>query len=178
MKGIIKGFIYSAIRKTTTVELELEGNQCAEFEKYQGKHIDIALKQYRKKRSLNANSYAWLLIGKLSEVLDKPSVEIYREYIKTIGVYRDIDIAQEAEPTVSKVWCAYGLGWLTEKVDFASAKDNVTLRLFYGSSVYNTKQMSMLIDCIAQDCKALDIETQTPQQIADMVSLWESVRKC
>ena len=37
--------------------------------------------------------------------------------------------------------------------------------LYYGSSVYDTKQMSALIDHIVQDCKALGIETKTPAEI-------------
>jgi hypothetical protein len=37
--------------------------------------------------------------------------------------------------------------------------------LYYGSSTYNTAQMSLLIDHLVQDAKALGIETMTPQEL-------------
>ena len=47
---------------------------------------------------------------------------------------------------------------------------NVTL--YYGSSTYDTEQMSRLIDNVVQDCKALDIETETPERLAMMMEAW------
>ena len=43
------------------------------------------------------------------------------------------------------------LAWIVERGD--TVGDMVTLRAYYGSSVYNTKQMSRLIDSIVNDCK-------------------------
>jgi hypothetical protein len=45
--------------------------------------------------------------------------------------------------------------------------------LYYGSSVYDTKQMSLLLENLIQDCKALGIQTETPEMIAKMKSLWK-----
>jgi hypothetical protein len=44
---------------------------------------------------------------------------------------------------------------------------------YYGSSSYDTAEMSRLIDLVVQDCKALDIETDTPEQIALRLARWE-----
>ena len=104
--------------------------------------------------------------------MDLPSIEIYKNYIKTIGVYRDIDINEEAENTINKVWSSYGIGWFTERVDLGE-DGLIKLRLYYGSSVYNTKQMSRLIDNIVQDCQSVGIETMTPDEIARLTDLWE-----
>jgi hypothetical protein len=48
------------------------------------------------------------------------------------------------------------------------------MALYYGSSSYNTKQMSRLINNIVQECQILGIETKTPDEIANMLNLWES----
>ena len=40
------------------------------------------------------------------------------------------------------------------------------LFLYYGSSTYDSKQMARLIDNIVQDCKAVGVETATPQELA------------
>ena len=43
-----------------------------------GELLSVEIKQHREKRSLDANSYAWVLIGKIANVLrtDKDSVYI------------------------------------------------------------------------------------------------------
>lgn len=46
------------------------------------------------------------------------------------------------------------------------------IRCFYGSSVYDTKQMARLIDLIVQECQQLDIETATPQEMERMMQEW------
>lgn len=177
MKGEIRAFLYSGIKRKTLVEIELEGNECELLEKLQGKCIEAKFKIFRQKRSLNANAYAWTLINKLAEAMQQSDVEVYRKHIKEVGVYRDVDIAEAAEKTLKTVWEAYGIGWLAERVDFAEKSGFVTLRLFYGSSVYNTKQMSRFIDSIVQDCRAVGVETMTPQELENLTSLWAAERK-
>lgn len=44
--------------------------------------------------------------------------------------------------------------------------------LYYGSSTYDTAQMSRLINIIVEECKAQGIETRTPDEISKLVSLW------
>lgn len=177
MKGSLKAFMYKGIQKKTVVEIELDGNQCEQLEKLQGRSLNIDFKIFREKRSLNANNYAWQLISKLAEYMDISSIELYRKYIKDVGVYRDIDINEDAVNTLNTVWSNYGIGWFTEKVDLAEKDGFVTVRLYYGSSVYNTKQMSRLIDNIVQDCHAVGIETMTPDEIANLTSLWNAEKE-
>jgi len=55
--------------------------------------------------------------------------------------------------------------------------ENVIIRCYYGSSQYNTKQMSRLISNTVQDCQAVGINTMTPNEIAEMLSLWGSEPK-
>lgn len=147
-----KGF--QAVAKITSALESLEDN----------KEYICEIKQYRRKRSKNANSYMWELIGRISQEMNKSTEEIYRNYIKEFGIFKDIELVPDAVGTLKHVWDAYGLGWFSEEVDNINQK--VTLRLYYGSSSYNTKQMSVLIDAIVQDCKALGIETLTPEELA------------
>lgn len=171
MRGKIAAFMYRPMQRKTVVEVELDGNQCERLEKLQGKDISADFKIFREKRSLSANAYAWTLINKLADVMEQSDVDIYRRHIKEMGVYRDIDIDEKAENTLKTVWQAYGLGWLAERVDFGRKDGYITLRLYYGSSVYNTKQMSRFIDGIVQDCKAVGIETMTPAEIDRLIQL-------
>lgn len=174
MRGAISAFMYNGLKRKTIVEVELDGNQCEVLETLKDRDITADFKIFREKRSLNANAYAWTLIGKLAEKMNLPSLEVYRGYIKEMGVYRDIEITESAENTMKTVWTAYGLGWIAEKVDFAEREGFITLRLYYGSSVYNSKQMNRMIDSIVQDCKEQGIETMTPDEIALLKARWGS----
>lgn len=44
--------------------------------------------------------------------------------------------------------------------------------VWVGSSQYNTREMSILIDGIVSEAKELGIETATPDELAQMKSLW------
>ena len=165
--------MFNAIKRKTTVELQLDGNQCEELEKLQDKDVDVAIKQYREKRSLSANAYAWVLINKLADAMEQSDIDVYRSHIKDMGVYRDVEINADAEKTLIKVWQDHGLGWCAERVDFGKTEDKVILRLWYGSSAYNSKQMSRFIEGIVQDCKALGIETLPQAEIDRLIQLSE-----
>ena len=133
----------------------------------------VEIKKYRKARSLDANAYMWKLIGELAEKLNVGRDEIYRNAIKDIGGNHDIVCATiEAAQKFSEIWRSRGLGWVTQEMP-SKIDGCVNLVLFYGSSVYDTKQMSQLIDHVVQDCKAVGIDTRTPNEIANMLSQWE-----
>ena len=134
--------------------------------------LSIKISKFREKRSLNANNYAWLLISELAENQGVTKEEIYRHYIKEVGIFRQVEIDEKAVDTLAHSWGLHGLGWFTEKVDYAQHDGFVLINLYYGSSTYNTNQMSRLIDAIVQDCQAVGIDTKTPDEIANLLSLW------
>ena len=69
-------------------------------------------------------------------------------------------------------WEKNGIGWITETLD--SKLDGCTnVILYYGSSTFDTKQMSVFIDSIVQDAKALGIETMTPQELEGLMVAYE-----
>lgn len=145
--------------------------------------LSIKIDKYRESRSLNANSYAWLLMTKLAEERSKDGErvtkeDVYRDEIKDMNIYKDFEnLSPDDAKTLQTAWSMLGTGWLSEQVDFMPDGENVIIRCYYGSSKYNTKQMSKLIDNIVQDCHAIGIETKTPEQIAELLSLWEESKK-
>ena len=148
------------------------------------KKLSIKIDKYRQKRSLNANAYMWLLCGKLAEKLSDTTKtkytkeSIYIEAIKEIGVFRQVEIDEKAVDTLIHSWGLHGLGWVAEKLDYSKNKGFILVNLYYGSSTYNQQQMARLIDNIVQDCQAVGIETKTPNEIANLISLWgEQPRK-
>ena len=138
----------------------------------EGKVYEADLKEHRKKRSLDANAYCFVLISKIAEKVGISIEEIYRRAVREIGGNNTVVcVKDEAVDALCSAWKLKGLGWQTEvipsKLDGCS---NVVL--YYGSSTYDTKTMSRLIDYVVQDAKALGIETMTPCELAALVERW------
>lgn len=133
--------------------------------------LKIEAKKYRNKRSLDANAYCWVLIGKLAEKLNMKDIEVYRKAISEVGVYEVLPIKDEAVERFAETWKNNGLGWICEK--FKSRLDGYTnVKAYYGSSAYDSKEMSRLIDNIITECKEQGIETMTPNELESLIMEW------
>lgn len=138
--------------------------------------LDLTIKPYKPKRSLSANAYMWVLVGKLADATGISSTEIYRNTVKQLGISQLIVINAAAAPAFKRVWEHYGLGWFVDDVD-EDTNGSVILRAYYGSSTYNRKQMAALIDLVVQDCRAVGIETLTEQELSLLCDKWEGSQK-
>lgn len=133
----------------------------------------LELKQHRERRSLDANSYCWVLIGKLAAALNQPKEQIYRELIRDIGDnFETVCVKSDALESLCTCWGKHGLGWITER--FPSKIPGCSnVNLYYGSSEYDTKQMSRLINAVIAECKAAGIQTETPEELARLKEEWK-----
>ena len=130
------------------------------------------LSKYRKKRSNDANAYCWALMDRLADVLDTTKEDIYREMVRRVGPYKVFHLTEDEANTFRVGWEKIGKGWPTEQVDYTPDGDRVVIRAYYGSSTYNTKQMSRLIDMVVSECKEQGIETLTPLELERMKEAW------
>ena len=142
--------------------------------KHKDRLYDLEVKEHRKKRSLDANAMAWSLINQIADVLRIPPVEVYRQAIQDIsGNNEIIPIKEDAVEQFKQAWSHNGIGWICRDLGKSKIKGYRNLMVYYGSSVYDTRQMSDLIDHLIQDCKALDIETKSPEEIASIMGAWK-----
>lgn len=134
--------------------------------------LSVKVCRYKQKRSLDANAYCWTLIGKIAEKTNVSTSEIYRAAIKEIGGNYDIVCVQnEAVDSLCQGWSRNGIGWQTDTMP--SKIDGCTnVILYYGSSTYDTSQMSRLINIIVQDCEALNIETRSKEELESLLNSW------
>lgn len=135
--------------------------------------ISLECKKWRNRRSLDANAYMWTLVDKIAQKTRQRPVDVYRHAIKEIpGNSTLVCVQDKAKDVLQQQWQAKGLGWQTEELP--SKIDGCTnIVLYYGSSVYNTTQMSLLIDSIVEEAKALGIETLTPFELEGMKNAWK-----
>lgn len=141
-----------------------------------GKLYDVEIKQHRERRSLDANAYAWVLMDKLAEKTGIPKTEIYRNYIREIGGNSEtVCVVEDAVKKLRTGWEHNGLGWQTD-IQLSKISGCVNVILYYGSSTYDSAQMSRLIDMIVYDCKSQGIETMPPDKLAALMEGWECGR--
>lgn len=171
LNGKIAG-INTSIDGTTKLELEITSNKEILIDNYyklkDKENLDITIKQHREKRSLDANAYCWVLLQKLAEVLKTDKDSLYEDMICRYGVFTHIVVKPSMVERVKEEWRAVReLGEVT-----INGKTGIQLQCYFGSSTYNTKEMSVLIDGIVNECKDQGIETLTPEEIADMKRKW------
>lgn len=133
---------------------------------------DCVIKQHREKRSLDSNSYMWALLDKLADVLHTTKEELYIQKVREIGMFKDFRLTEDEAKTFRVAWEKLGTGWSTEQIDYDKDGERLMIRAYYGSSTYNTKNMSRLLDSIVEDCKEQDIETLSERELSLLKEEW------
>ena len=128
--------------------------------------LSIEVKEFRQRRSLNANAYAWLLIGKIADILRAGKDEIYLKLLKRYGQSELISV-------LSHVPIGNYIKYYEEAGESKlNGKDFTHYRVYKGSSEFDSREMSIFIDGVVSEAKELGIQTETPNQIAEMKARW------
>lgn len=134
---------------------------------------DYKIAKASKPRSLTANNYAWVLIDKLAAALHIGKMEVYRNTIRDIGGNSDVMcMIQEAYQDFKRHWESRGDGWQCT-AEPSKLKGCLTVTAYYGSSAFDVQEMSVFIDHLVQDCRALDIETMPPDKLNALLEAWD-----
>lgn len=155
--------------------LKVDSKEAAQFcdEMKQGEKYSAELKKHRNRRSLDANAYFWVLCGKLAAKVGVPKDEVYRCLIKDVGDnYVIVPIKNEAVDKWIENWQSKGIGWVCDIIGESKLDGYTNVMTYYGSSTYDTKQMSTLINLIVEECKLQGIETMTPQELSLLLEEW------
>lgn len=96
--------------------------------------------------------------------------DIYKDAIKNIGTFEPMIVEEKAYNNFKRIWEKQGLGFLIQEV---TRKDKcVKVHCYYGSSTYDSKEMSLLIELLVEEAKQLNIEVKTEQEIESLLSTW------
>lgn len=142
--------------------------------------LAVEIKKYRAKRSLDANRYYWELVTKIADKLHITNACCHNMMLRKYGQFERFDgkVVQihipDTEESENKA---------LESADFhlyrtsqvSAGKEGAMYRtyiLMKGSSSYDTKEMSRLIDGTVADAKELGIETLPPAELARMKERW------
>lgn len=173
--GTIEDISIDYISKKTKITLMLEGiNSVEGLKEIKNDKLSIDIKKHRDKRSLKANRYFWELLQEICELQELNPIEEYKRRVKELGIFRITRVETKDVEAVKKSWKNWGTAWFCEISDteYLGNVEFKILHLYYGSSSFNSKQMSRLINDLVQDCKAVGIETKTEAEIKSLLEQW------
>lgn len=135
----------------------------------------LEIKPYRRKRSLDANAYYWVLVGKLAKAIGLSNNEVHNMLLRGYGhpeifegksVYMTIPDTEEAEKKVNNAM-DYHLKPTSQVREGVDGVMYRTYQLLRGSHTINTEEMAHLIDGLITCCKEAgisDTEIATPDE--------------
>jgi hypothetical protein len=155
-----------------------------ELDRLRGKRLEITARPKKDRRTLDANSYYWVLISKLAKAIGVSIARAHNMVMRSYGTPEDVDgqiitvsipetdtaeeRALEAEtfhvkPTAELVIGDYGQAYRI-------------YILMKPSHTMDTAQFSALINGLVEECKALGIETLPPAELERMMMTWEQAK--
>ena len=127
------------------------------------KQYDVEIKLHRDKRSLNANSYLWKLCSEIASTINSDKDSVYLLMLKRYGISDLVPISNQVP--IDDYIKYYDIEYKTDKYTW--------YKIYKGSSKYDTKEMSVLLNGIVSECKEKGIPTKEDLEIERMVKEWE-----
>lgn len=175
-KDIVRTFENGFVITIKTKDNNLPEDEINSFlEAKNGVKVDIA--KWHEKRSVNANAYCWKLLDEIAKKIKSTKEEVYKTIIKRVGIFEVLPIKNVAVKSFIKKWQGKGVGWVCETLGSSKIPNYTNIIAYFGTSTYDTSEMARFIDEVVEEAKGLNIQTETPEKIAEMKSLWSSYEK-
>lgn len=185
--GTIKGLSQDILTGKASITFEVEDARKAamEAQPLSGVRLRITAKKYREKRSLDANAYYWQLLTKLADLLHASNPRMHNLMLRRYGqpeiingkmVYLVLPDTQDAEKTADEAETYH----IKPTAEVKAGSDGMIYRTYImlrGSSTYDTKEMSTLIDGLVSECKEFGIETLPPAELERMMAAYDEKYK-
>lgn len=134
----------------------------------QSKDKQFEIKEYKNKRSLNANNYFWELTTELANVLRTDKEEMYFRLLQRYGQSEMVSVVADIDvKPYFKYYAEAGESILNGKI-FKHYK------VYKGSSEMDSKEMSILIDGLVSECELQNIPTRSKAEIKSLLESWNN----
>lgn len=176
--GKVREITRDAKSNNFIVSVELDEAYFSDLKKVQEKgQMSIAFKEYRKKRSLDANAYYWVLVEKIATLNGSSKNVVHNIMLGRYGALERMEGGQLIPICIRDDIDHREMDYMHLKpTNKTLEKGGVRYRWYYlikGSSQYNTAEMAALIDGIVSECKDLEIETLPPEELRRMKEAWK-----
>lgn len=133
---------------------------------YNFKAGNYEIERKRKKRSLNANALCWKVCTEIANVLRADKDSIYIDMLKRYGQSDLITMLSIVDPkSYFKYFEECGKG-------NSKGREYTHYKVYKGSSEYDTREMSIFLDGIISEAKALDIDVISEREKSLLLQEW------
>ena len=139
------------------------------IEELKDKTLQLQISKKTNKRSLDANALLWACIGDIAAALRTDKWSVYLLMLRRYGKYTYICVPEAAVPLVQRQWRETEV---VGDVDINGRKA-VQLLCYYGSSVYDTKQFSILLDGVISEMKEMGLNAPDNAEMRRTLEAWE-----
>lgn len=128
--------------------------------------LSLEFKPYRQKRSIDANGLFWACIGDVSRVSGISKWDLYLQILKESGQFTYITVKPKAVEKMKQMW---------REIEEVGEMPNGDIQLlcYFGSSTYDSKEFSYLIDNVIEKMKEWGLQPPLPRHIQEALKRWE-----
>ncbi len=126
------------------------------------KLYDVKISVYSDKRTKTMNSYYWVLVTQLADVLRTSKDELHEQLIKRYSQRDYISLLSNINPSDYFPYYEYQSTFKHNNNTFKS------YLVFKRSSDMNKREFSILLDGLISECKECGISTMTPEQVEEL----------
>lgn len=154
------------LTKKMRVTFELE-TMC-DPQELEGKDLRLKAVIWRNKRSLDANGLLWVCLDKIASALNTDKWEVYLLMLKRYGKFTYILVKPNAVEYTKTIWRE---SEVIGEVDVNGTK-SVQMLCYFGSSTYDSKEFSRLLDGVISEMKDMGLETPAQEEMDRMLAEW------
>lgn len=130
--------------------------------------LDITAKKHRNRRSKNANALLWSCIGKIATAVRADKLDIYLTMLKRYGEFTYVCVKPNAVDMLKRQWreCEE-LGPI-----MVNGTPAMQMLCYYGSSTYDTRQFTALLEGVFSEMQQMGIETPSEEEMRLSLEAW------
>jgi hypothetical protein len=138
-----------------------------EYKRLKEEEVEVVIKKFRKSRSLDSNALCWAICQEIASAIKPPITkeEVYRKAIRDVGEYVPLPIKEIGVETFCARWALKGVGWFAEVTDDSKIPGYKLVFAYYGTSTYDTKEMSTLLEYLVDDAQQMGITLKAGKEL-------------
>ena len=168
--GNLKGIVRDWNTNQFNITFSINENQVVnEVDNLKDCKLSIKAVKYRKKRSLDANALLWHCLGEIASSLQADKWDIYLQMLKRYGKYTYICVKPNMVDSVKAQWRE---SEVIGEVNI-NGTEAIQMLCYFGSSTYNTKDFSVLLDGVISEMKEMNLETPLSEDMKRALEEWD-----
>ena len=148
------------------------------FDQFTDKDVSIEIKKASKRKTKTANDFMWAMCTDIGRAVHIPKEDVYRKALwetkDEVMAFDTLLIREDAIETFRSIWYEKGVGWFTQVIDYAQVPGFKTVLAFHGSSTFDGRQISIVIEWLKQEMANLELPILVSKEEEErMMTSWQ-----